>query len=136
LSYLANSSKITGLNTDEKGSEKGTILRNLCKTCKKRPVAVNYVKEGRTYYRSKCDHCARGLGDGMPRWAVAGYKLKTKCDRCGYTSKYNEQFNVFHIDGDLNNCRPANLKSVCANCQRLVLVLGLPWRQGDLTPDF
>ena len=29
-----------------------------------------------------------------------------------------EQFNVYHIGGDLNNCLPNNLKTVCANCQR------------------
>lgn len=111
-------------------------IRKLCRSCGKRPVAVNYIKENRTYYRSKCDHCARGLGNGRPRWELAGYKKKTKCDKCGYASKHLEQFDVYHIDGDLNNCRPTNLKSVCANCQRLLHVLGLPWRQGDLTPDF
>jgi hypothetical protein len=112
------------------------MKRLLCTECNSRPRAVNYHKEGRTYYRSKCDHCSRGLSEGVPRWKLGGYKLKTKCDKCGYSSKYQEQFNVYHIDGDLNNYRPTNLKSVCANCQRLLQVLGLPWKQGDLTPDF
>jgi hypothetical protein len=43
---------------------------------------------------------------------------------------------VFHIDGDPKNCRFSNLKTVCANCQRVLDRLRLPWRQGDLTPDF
>lgn len=127
--------KTTGLNTTEKGTKRAR-MRKLCTSCNTRPVAINYKKEGRVYYRSKCDHCARGLGVGAPRWAVAGYKIKLKCDKCAYTSKYAEQFNVYHVDGNLNNCRHINLKSVCANCQRLLHVLGIPWKQGDLTPDF
>jgi hypothetical protein len=110
--------------------------RKLCKTCKARPVAVNYKKENRIYYRSQCDHCARGLDPGTPRWKLAGYKPVPKCDKCGFTSKHFLQFNVYHIDGNLDNCNFNNLKTVCANCQRLLHELGLPWRQGDLTPDF
>ena len=112
------------------------MKRKLCKNCGIRPVAINYRKDDRVYYRSKCDHCSRGLSTGMPAWAKSGYKLKAKCDRCGYTSKYSEQFNVYHVDGQLDHCHPTNLKTVCANCQRLLHVLGLPWKQGDLIPDF
>lgn len=110
-------------------------MRKLCKICKHRPVAVNYHKEGKTYYRSKCDHCDRVSRNGIPRWFKAGYRKKSKCDRCGFTSKYLEQFDVYHIDGNLNNCRYDNLKSVCANCQRLLHTLHLPWKQGHLVPD-
>jgi predicted HNH restriction endonuclease len=44
-------------------------------------------------------------------------------------------FRVFHVDGDLNNCRPANLKTVCANCSRVLHKEGVRWKQGDLVPD-
>jgi predicted HNH restriction endonuclease len=47
-----------------------------------------------------------------------------------------EQFNVFYIDGNLHNNRYTNLKTVCANCQRILHKEGVKWRQGDLTPDF
>lgn len=107
-------------------------MRKLCKTCQQRPAAINYYKQGRPYFRSQCDHCATGRRDGKPLWQLAGYKKKTICDRCNFTSKYPEQFNVFYVDGNPSNCRFTNLKSVCANCQRL----NLPWRQGDLKPDF
>ena len=63
-------------------------------------------------------------------------KKKSTCEKCGFTSKYPEQFNVYHIDGDLSNCRYRNLKTVCANCQRILQKEGVKWRQGDLTPDF
>lgn len=111
-------------------------MRNLCKICQERPVAVNYHKEGRIYYRSKCDQCNGRKKPGIPYWKKAGYKKKTTCDRCGFTSKYLEQFNVYYIDGDLTNCKFNNLKTVCANCQRILHHFKLPWRQGDLTPDF
>lgn len=111
------------------------MVRKLCRSCMKRPVAVNYHKDGVIHYRSQCDHCANVAKDGVPRWKKSGYKKKLKCDRCGYSSKYSQQFDVYHIDGNLNNCRYDNLKSICANCQRLLHTLHLPWRQGDLTPD-
>jgi predicted HNH restriction endonuclease len=44
-------------------------------------------------------------------------------------------FRVFHVDGDLNNCRPANLKTVCSNCSQVLHKEGVKWRQGDLVPD-
>jgi hypothetical protein len=122
------------LNT-KKGAKRAG-MRNLCKTCRQRPVAVNYYKEGQPYYRSKCDHCARGLDVGIAKWALAGYKKKTTCDKCGFGSRVTEQFDVFHIDGDLNNCKFTNLKTVCANCQRLLHREGIRWKQGDLKPDF
>lgn len=111
-------------------------MRDLCRSCGQRPVAINYYKEGKPFYRSRCDHCATGRKPGKPLWAVTGYKKKAACDKCGFSSKYPDQFNVFHVDGDLTNCRHTNLKTVCANCQRLLHKLKLPWKQGDLTPDF
>lgn len=112
------------------------MFRNLCKNCKKRPVAINYYKEGKPFYRSKCDHCAKNRKDGTPRWKKYGYQKKSTCDKCGFTSPYSEQFEVYHADGNLSNCRFSNLKTVCANCQRILYKFKLPWKQGDLTPDF
>jgi hypothetical protein len=112
------------------------MSRPMCK-CGLKPKAVNYKKEGRTYYRSMCEDCLRygGVGKGLPRWYVSGYRLKTQCDKCGFKSKHKEQFNVFHIDSNLNNCRPANLKTLCANCARVLHKEGVQWKQGDLVPD-
>ncbi len=113
------------------------MQRPLC-TCGLRPAAINYKKLGKTYYRSKCEICLRygGTSKGIPKWYKDGYRLKTQCDKCGFRSKYKEQFNVFYIDGNMNNTRPSNLKSVCANCQRVLHKEGIQWRQGDLLPDF
>jgi len=51
------------------------MIRSLCKTCGKRPVAVNYHKDGKTFYRSTCDHCARSRDIGRPKWQASGYRL-------------------------------------------------------------
>jgi hypothetical protein len=110
-------------------------MRPLCKACSERPCAVNYYKENRVFYRSKCDTCARGATPKQPRWSQQGYQKKLSCDKCGYKSKYSEQFNVFHVDGNLNNCRLSNLKTICANCQRTLHRDGVKWKQGDLVPD-
>jgi hypothetical protein len=124
------------VNKGLKGVKKGALMRNLCKICQKRPVAINYYKNDRVYYRSKCDHCNSNRQTGTPKWKTAGYKKKTTCDRCGFVSKYSEQFDVYYIDGNPSNCHFTNLKTICANCQRILHRLKLPWRQGDLIPDF
>jgi hypothetical protein len=119
-----------------KGVKKGGAMRNLCSECRSRPVAINYYKEGKPFYRSKCDHCSKGRNQERPMWTFSGYKKKQTCEKCNYTSKHSEQFNVFYIDGNLTNNRYTNLKTVCANCQRILHKEGVKWKQGDLTPDF
>jgi hypothetical protein len=111
-------------------------MRDLCKTCGKRPVAINYHKKGKTFYRSKCDHCARGNKEERPLWVKAGYKKKNICDKCGFKSTYPEVFSIFYVDGVLTNNQHSNLKTVCANCQRILHREGVKWKQGDLKPDF
>lgn len=111
-------------------------MRNFCKKCQQRPVAINYHKADKVYYRSMCDHCSKDRGDGVPLWVRAGYKKKLSCDRCSFSSKFPQQFNVYHADGDLQNCRHSNLKTVCANCQRILDKTEIRWRRGDLQPDF
>ena len=107
-------------------------MRPLC-SCGRYPVSINYYKDGKAHYRSLCGPCMRGVK--QPRWLTAGYKPKNICDKCGYRSAHPEVFNVFHVDGDLNNCRLNNLKTVCANCARVLHKEGVRWRQGDLVPD-
>jgi protein-arginine kinase activator protein McsA len=111
-------------------------MRKLCKKCQKRPVAINYYKNGKTFYRSTCDHCAKDRKEGMPLWALKGYRKKNVCDKCGTKSPYPEVFNVYHADGDLTNCRDSNLKTICANCQRIIHKDNSKWRKSNLKADF
>lgn len=108
-------------------------MRPLC-SCGSRPVAINYIKNGRTYYRKICENCLKGKVQ-VCRWYKSGYSIKNQCDKCGFKSPHYEVFNVFHVDGNLNNCRPNNLKTVCSNCQRILHLEGIYWKQGDLRPD-
>ena len=112
-------------------------MRPLC-VCGLRPAALNYKKNNKTFYRQKCETCTKhgGTGHGIPKWKRVGYNMKDYCEKCNFNSSHKEQFNVFHIDGSLDNCQFNNLKTVCANCQRIMQKEGVRWKQGDLLPDF
>lgn len=113
------------------------MTRPLCNICNTRPASINYHKNGKIFYRKKCDVCNKVSSiSTIPKWYRDGYRLKNICDKCGFKSMYKEQFNVYHIDENLNNTRPSNLKTVCANCQRILHKEGITWKQGDLRPDF
>ena len=112
-------------------------MRPLC-TCGLYPAAINYKKDNKVYYRSKCERClkyAKGQYS-VPKWQIVGYKKKNFCEKCNFKSSYPEQFNVYHLDGNLQNCSYKNLKTICANCQRILYKQGIKWKQGDLIPDF
>ena len=79
---------------------------------------------------------ANGLGFGIPRWFRAGYRIKNQCDKCGFRCVHKEVFRVFHTDGNLDNCRHNNLKTVCSNCAQILGKEGITWRQGDLVADY
>jgi hypothetical protein len=111
-------------------------MRPLCR-CGQRPKAVNYKKNNKTYYRSLCEICmTNGLYHGVPRWYRAGYRVKMQCEKCGFKSTHKEVFRVFHIDGNLDNCRQTNLKTICCNCAQVLGKDGITWRQGDLVADY
>jgi hypothetical protein len=111
-------------------------MRPLCK-CGERPRAVNYHKANKTYYRSLCETCmSKGFRSGIPRWKIAGYTVKSECEKCGFKSRSSAIFKVFHVDGNLNNCRPSNLKTICSNCAIITSKDSSGWRQGDLIADF
>jgi hypothetical protein len=115
------------------------MLRPICKTCGKNHCAVNYIREGITHYRSGCDECGRKkkkLKSRIPRWQSAGYKKKPTCDLCGFRSVLSNQITVFHIDGDLDNCKLTNLRSICLNCVEVVKKKEVTWKRGDLQVDY
>lgn len=111
------------------------MQRPLC-ICGFRPAAINYRKNGKIHYRKKCEQClAGGVAKGIPKWYRDGYRIKMQCDQCGFKSKHKEQFNVYHVDGNMDNTRTTNLKTVCANCQRTLAKEGFKWAKGGLQPD-
>jgi hypothetical protein len=72
---------------------------------------------------------------GQPRWVAAGYKKKKRCELCGFRALVGNQLDVYHVDGNKNNVVFYNLKTVCANCQRLKSTQDLGWSIGDLEVD-
>ena len=114
-------------------------IRPTCTACNQRPAAINYTRDSVIHYRSRCSICIskkRKSKPPIPRWETAGYKKKTTCDRCGFRSKYSAQMLVYHVDGNLNNSNLRNLKTICLNCVVDIKRADLPWRAGDLQPDF
>jgi len=76
------------------------MTRKICSTCNQRLVAINYIKNNITHYRSKCDVCARaGRKDkAVPAWYKSGYRKKPQCEKCGFKFKFpTEQSAVYYL---------------------------------------
>ena len=115
------------------------MTRPLCAVCERRPRAINYYKDGEPRYRTRCEACikkGKKLPAPKPRWQQSGYKKKMRCDLCGFKARYSSQIVVHHVDGNLNHTALSNLRSICKNCGEVVIKQDLPWRRGDLEPDF
>jgi len=113
--------------------------RPLCSVCNKHVCAVNYYKNGKPHFRSKCGLChhqGKRKKPYVPRWKQKGYQKKNVCDLCGFKSKYSSQIVVFHMNGNLNDASITNLRSVCLNCVVEIEKNDLLWKQGDLIRDF
>ena len=114
-------------------------MRPICKICNKNACAVNYHRNGKTYYRSGCDECGRKkvkLKPRIPSWQRAGYKKKPTCDLCGFKSLFPSQMVVFHLDGILENTNKTNLRTICLNCVEVVKKNNVNWKRGDLQVDY
>ena len=113
--------------------------RPMCKQCKAKPRAYGYRKGTTIYWRSLCDTCNRKKAGkkvgGVTPLQRSGYKRHNKCELCGFKAQDKAQLDVLFVDGNLKNTASTNLKTVCANCQRLQGVRRLGWRVGDLVAD-
>ena len=114
-------------------------LRPLCVKCKTKPRAYAYRKGAKIYWRSMCDSCNRRKA-GKPTGGItalqrSGYRKGRKCELCGFRARESAQLDVLFVDGDMRNTSPVNLKTVCANCQRLSGTRRLGWGMGDLVAD-
>ena len=114
-------------------------LRPMCVQCKSKPRAYAYRRYNRVYWRRLCDTCIRKKTNkkigGVTALQRSGYRKKKKCELCGFKAQDQLQLDVYFIDGNLRNVNATNLKTVCANCQRLAGVRRLGWRVGDLVAD-
>lgn len=80
------------MNNDEKIAERG-----LCAVCGVNPRAINYKRNGKTFYRLKCNSCLKHNS-----------RAAFRCVMCGFEAIYEEQL------------VPVSTKkadeSVCLNC--------------------
>ena len=116
------------------------IKRDLCTVCLDNLVAVNYIREGVTHYRSMCASCIRKgkkIKEPPPLWAKSGYKKKERCEMCNFKAKLPaRQLFVYHVDGNLKNTNSFNLKTICANCRIELAGSRMPWKPAAIVPDF
>ena len=114
-------------------------IRPLCVNCKSKPRAYAYKKGNKIYWRKLCDACNRKKSKkktgGITALQRSGYRKKSKCELCGFKAQTQLQLDVLFVDGNLRNTSSTNLKTVCANCQRLSSVKRLGWKIGDLVAD-
>ena len=114
-------------------------IRPLCVNCKSKPRAYAYKKGNKIYWRKLCDACNRKKSKkkigGITALQRSGYRKKSKCELCGFKAQTQLQLDVLFIDGNLRNTNNINLKTVCANCQRLSSIKRLGWKIGDLVAD-
>jgi len=112
-------------------------MRPVCSECNSKPCAVNYHREGVTYYRKICDSCDRKKKKlktpKQPRWYLAGYRMKANCENCNFKPKMPEQMTVYYIDGNREHISSRNLVTLCLNCNVEVSRTG--WQRGDLLED-
>ena len=117
-----------------------TMIRPICTSCNENPAAVNYVKNEKFYYRKKCAACIRKSNKQKPippSWVRAGYKKKSKCDKCGFTAtSAKSQMRVYYVDGNLKNNDWTNLKTICLNCQAAIQDAKTTWKPADLIADY
>jgi hypothetical protein len=84
--------------------------RGICKSCGIRPKGINYIKNNKIYYRSKCDVCARGKNKlKLPLWKKEGYVKRKNCEICNFIAKVSEQLTVI--------TEYKKYKTICLNCQ-------------------
>ena len=114
-------------------------VRPLCKQCKIKVRAMGYRRRKKVYWRSLCDTCIRKKKKlrtgGITPLQRSGYRKKSKCELCGFKAHESMQLDVYFVDGNKNNTAIQNLKTICANCQRLASVRKLRWKMGDLEVD-
>jgi len=82
------------------------MTRPICIQCQQRHAGINYKRNGKTYYRKKCDTCIRSshnIKPAKPNWTKTGYKKKMICDKCHFKARWAKQIIVYYVDGLL--CR-------------------------------
>lgn len=92
--------------------------RPLCSNCKVTLAKSNgKSKHGFTKWHKYCVDCSKAAYN-----TTHGYLLhkKNKCDRCGFVPEDKCQLDIVYKDDNRKNKEKSNLKTLCANCNRLL----------------
>lgn len=91
--------------------------RPLCVNCQKSLAKQNGVsKHGFKKWHKFCSTCAKAAYN--PKNGFLLYK-KSYCEQCKFTAKDNCQLDIVYKDGNNKNKNKNNVKTLCANCNRL-----------------
>jgi hypothetical protein len=91
--------------------------RSLCGNCKVSPVKPNGTsKNGFKKWHKYCASCAKAAYDKK-----FGYLLdkKNTCEQCDFIPQDKCQLDRIYLDGNTKNKLTANIKTLCANCNRI-----------------
>ena len=91
--------------------------RPMCQQCNVSLAKPNGVsKHGFNQWHKYCASCAKAAYNSR-----FGYLLhkKNKCEKCGFVPEDKCQLDVTYKDGNKKNKDKSNLKTLCANCNRL-----------------
>lgn len=91
--------------------------RPLCENCKVQLAKPNGTsKHGFTKWHKYCSSCAKSIYS--PKF---GHRLnkKNKCEKCGFEADDKCQLDIVYKDGNKKNKERSNLRTLCANCNRL-----------------
>lgn len=91
--------------------------RPLCKNCNVVPSKFNGIsKLGYKKYHKYCNICSKILYS--EKYKHLQHK-QLKCEFCGFKATDKCQLDIVYKDGNKKNKKLSNLKTLCANCNRL-----------------
>jgi hypothetical protein len=91
--------------------------RPFCINCKTTLAKANGIsKHGFKKWHKYCTECAKTLYN--PAFKYLQHK-RSRCDTCGFVAADKCQLDIVYKDNNKDNKSISNIKTVCANCNRL-----------------
>jgi len=92
--------------------------RPFCKLCKSALAKANGVTKNKfKKWHKYCSGCAKAAYN--PKYGHLLHK-KPQCEACGFIAADKCQLDVVYRDGNKKNKDKSNIKTICANCNRLM----------------
>jgi len=91
--------------------------RPLCENCKVTLAKSNGIsKHGFNKWHKYCVECSKAAYN--PKFGYLLHK-KNKCEKCSFIPEDKCQLDIVYKDGNKKNKEKTNLKTLCANCNRV-----------------